>query len=122
MASFSSAPMPASTANWHWKNKNVSPWARTWFEQELTNISVKGDGEEFVSISSVSDVDGDVELGQRKSKYAYFVSYTALWSNWVLNRGYSAVQTNYHIRCQDRIEVEWQDVGREGCFRDSHDS
>ncbi|KZT02340.1 uncharacterized protein LAESUDRAFT_752231 [Laetiporus sulphureus 93-53] len=60
--------MPASTANWHWKNKTVTPWAKAWFERELPTISVKGDGEENVSISKVVDVDGDVELGQRKSK------------------------------------------------------
>ncbi|PSS35611.1 hypothetical protein PHLCEN_2v1434 [Hermanssonia centrifuga] len=59
--------MPATTANWHWKNKNVTPWAKTWFERELTTISVQGDGGE-VSISQVTEVDGDVELGQRKSK------------------------------------------------------
>lgn len=61
--------MPASTANWHWKNKNVTSWAKGWFERELTTVSVKGDGEEEVSISEVVDVDGDAELGQRKSKY-----------------------------------------------------
>ncbi|KAG6335480.1 hypothetical protein ID866_3608 [Astraeus odoratus] len=60
--------MPASTANWHWKNKNVSSWAKTWFERELTAISITGAGSENVCISSVGDVDGDVELGQRKSK------------------------------------------------------
>ncbi|EGN95743.1 hypothetical protein SERLA73DRAFT_60426 [Serpula lacrymans var. lacrymans S7.3] len=61
--------MPASTANWHWKNKNVTPWAKTWFERELTSVTIQGDGsEEKVSITSVIEVDGDVELGQRKSK------------------------------------------------------
>ncbi|KAI0958149.1 hypothetical protein AcW1_006318 [Taiwanofungus camphoratus] len=60
--------MPASTANWHWKNKTVTPWARAWFERELTTISVKGEAGEEVSISKVIDVEGDVELGQRKSK------------------------------------------------------
>jgi len=61
--------MPLSTANWHWKNKNVSPWAKAWFERELTTISIQNEGsEEVVSISNVKDVEGDVELGQRKSK------------------------------------------------------
>ncbi|KAF7793288.1 hypothetical protein EIP86_004399 [Pleurotus ostreatoroseus] len=59
--------MPLSTANWHWKNKNVTPWAKSWFERELPSISVQSDGNE-VSVSEVVDVDGDVELGQRKSK------------------------------------------------------
>ncbi|KAI0784410.1 activator of Hsp90 ATPase [Abortiporus biennis] len=60
--------MPTSTANWHWKNKNITPWAKSWFERELVTVSVKGEGEQEVSISKVVDVDGDVELGQRKSK------------------------------------------------------
>jgi hypothetical protein len=62
--------LPPSTANWHWKNKNVTRWGQSWFERELVTISVTGDKEgEVVSISSVSEVDGDIELGQRKSKY-----------------------------------------------------
>ncbi|KAH9951908.1 activator of Hsp90 ATPase [Amylocystis lapponica] len=60
--------MAPTTANWHWKNKTVTPWAKTWFERELTSINVKGTGSEEVSISKVVEVDGDVELGQRKSK------------------------------------------------------
>ncbi|KAK7057552.1 hypothetical protein R3P38DRAFT_3304025 [Favolaschia claudopus] len=49
-------------------NKNVTRWGKEWFERELTTISITGKGTEVVSISSVTDVDGDVELGQRKSK------------------------------------------------------
>ncbi|KAJ7502957.1 activator of Hsp90 ATPase [Mycena galericulata] len=62
------APLPPSTANWHWKNKNVSRWGKEWFERELTTISIVGTDTEVVGISSVTDVDGDIELGQRKSK------------------------------------------------------
>jgi activator of HSP90 ATPase len=61
--------LPPSTANWHWKNKNITPWGKEWFERELPTLSVAGDNEnEMVSISKVTDVDGDIELGQRKSK------------------------------------------------------
>lgn len=61
-------PMPTSTANWHWKNKTVTPWARAWFERELVTIEVNGDGEEKVGVRGLTEFDGDVELGQRKSK------------------------------------------------------
>jgi activator of HSP90 ATPase len=62
--------LPPSTANWHWKNKNVTGWGQEWFERELTTISIQGDKEgEVISISEVTEVDGDIELGQRKSKY-----------------------------------------------------
>ncbi|KAF8760335.1 Activator of Hsp90 ATPase, N-terminal [Rhizoctonia solani] len=63
----STSNMPTSTANWHWKNKNVTPWAKTWFEQELVTVSHSEGGSE-VKITSVNEVDGDCELGQRKSK------------------------------------------------------
>jgi activator of HSP90 ATPase len=62
--------LPLSTANWHWKNKNVTRWGQEWFKRELTTITIVGDSEpEVVSVSEVTTVEGDVELGQRKSKY-----------------------------------------------------
>jgi len=60
--------MSNSTANWHWKNKNISPWAKQWFQRELTAITITGDGDESVQVTDVKGIDGDVELGQRKSK------------------------------------------------------
>ncbi len=62
-------PMAYSTANWHWKNKTVTPWAREWFERELVTIQVEGSDGAVVSVERVISVDGDVELGRRKSKY-----------------------------------------------------
>ena len=61
--------MAYSTANWHWKNKTVTPWAKEWFERELVTIQVQGDDGAVVSVERVVEVDGDVELGRRKSKY-----------------------------------------------------
>jgi activator of HSP90 ATPase len=67
-------PMAYSTANWHWKNKTVTPWARQWFERELSTIQVEGSDGAVVSVESVVEVDGDVELGRRKSKYVRALS------------------------------------------------
>ncbi|KAF8310566.1 hypothetical protein DL93DRAFT_2062011 [Clavulina sp. PMI_390] len=59
--------MSATTANWHWKSKGVTPWARSWFEQELpTVILTKNDV--TIGVSSLKEMEGDVELGMRKSK------------------------------------------------------
>lgn len=63
------SPMASSTANWHWKNKNVTRWSKEWFERELVTLSVTDNKGQVVSVSDVTDVVGDVELGQRKSKY-----------------------------------------------------
>jgi activator of HSP90 ATPase len=61
--------MAYSTANWHWKNKTVTPWAKEWFESELVTIQVEGSDGAVVSVERVISVDGDVEVGRRKSKY-----------------------------------------------------
>jgi activator of HSP90 ATPase len=61
--------MAYSTANWHWKNKTVTPWAKEWFERELVTIQVEGSDGAVVSVERVISVDGDVEIGRRKSKY-----------------------------------------------------
>jgi activator of HSP90 ATPase len=60
--------MAHSTANWHWKNKNCTSWARSWFQDELVTVSISGEGTEQILVAKVTEVDGDVELGQRKSK------------------------------------------------------
>jgi len=60
--------MAYSTANWHWKNKTVTPWAKEWFERELVTVQVQGEDGAVVFVERVVEVDGDVELGRRKSK------------------------------------------------------
>jgi len=74
--------MSQTTANWHWKNKNIAPWAKQWFQRELVAITITGDGDESVQITDVTEVDGDVELGQRKSKLItiYDVKIELKWS------------------------------------------
>ena len=59
--------LPPSTANWHWKNKNVTKWGSEYFKRELKTVEVS-EGGHIVGVSEVTYVDGDVELGQRKSK------------------------------------------------------
>jgi hypothetical protein len=65
-----SMAMPPSTANWHWKTKHVSPWAKEWFTSELAGVSTK-DENDTITVERVTEVEGDVEIGQRKSKYAW---------------------------------------------------
>ncbi|TFK30275.1 hypothetical protein FA15DRAFT_663667 [Coprinopsis marcescibilis] len=74
--------LPPSTANWHWKNKNVTPWAKDWLKSELSTLSVEGTNSESVSISEVTSVEGDAELGQRKSKLLTIFDCHVI-ANWV---------------------------------------
>ncbi|KAK4212747.1 hypothetical protein QBC37DRAFT_424347 [Rhypophila decipiens] len=53
--------------NWHWVNKDATPWAKQWLEDNLTKIEAK-EGDVAAKISKVISMDGDVEVAQRKGK------------------------------------------------------
>ena len=53
--------------NWHWVNKDVSEWAKEWLQANLTGIRAEK-GDATASITSVSSMDGDVDVSQRKGK------------------------------------------------------
>lgn len=55
--------MAAVSKNWHWRSKGVEAWSKEWFISELTGTTADG-----VTIDGVSEVEGDAELGMRKSK------------------------------------------------------
>jgi len=69
--------MAGRNSLWHWQTKNYLSWARSWFEQELVKCSADG-----VHIDSVRAVDGDCEVGMRKSKLItiYDMRVTTVWS------------------------------------------
>ncbi|KAI5450349.1 Co-chaperone [Naganishia albida] len=54
-------------ATYHWRNKNCYPWSAEWFKQELAGLSAEKDDKK-VEITEVTEVEGDVDLGQRKGK------------------------------------------------------
>ena len=53
--------------NWHWVNKDVSPWARQYLEDNLTIITAE-EGGVSVEVTKVTSMDGDVDVSQRKGK------------------------------------------------------
>jgi len=53
--------MPPSK-NWHWRNARAEAYAKEWLTAEITKLEVEG-----LKVASV-DVEGDCEVGMRKSK------------------------------------------------------
>lgn len=53
--------------NWHWVNKDVSPWAKEYLTKELLQISAEEDGVS-ANVDSLMSMDGDVDVSQRKGK------------------------------------------------------
>jgi activator of HSP90 ATPase len=53
--------------NWHWVNKDVSPWAGEWLEKELIGLEAEDNGV-TAKVDGIASMDGDVDVSQRKGK------------------------------------------------------
>lgn len=53
--------------NWHWVDKNCIDWTRQYFKDKLVGFTLE-DGGQKVEITSVKELEGDVEVCQRKGK------------------------------------------------------
>ncbi|EEA20276.1 Aha1 domain family [Talaromyces marneffei ATCC 18224] len=53
--------------NWHWVNKDVSPWTKTYLQDSLSKISAEENGVS-AKVEKVLSMDGDVDVSQRKGK------------------------------------------------------
>ena len=53
--------------NWHWVNKDVSPWTKDYPGKELVGVSAEKDGNS-AEVSKILSMDGDVDVSQRKGK------------------------------------------------------
>ncbi|EEQ41665.1 hypothetical protein CLUG_05793 [Clavispora lusitaniae ATCC 42720] len=53
--------------NWHWVDKNCMEWAKKYLAEKVGGLSAEENGAQ-VAVSSVSSVEGDVEVCQRKGK------------------------------------------------------
>lgn len=54
--------------NWHWVDKNCIDWSREYFSERLVNLSGSEEEGKKVTLDSLSSVEGDVEVIQRKGK------------------------------------------------------
>lgn len=71
-----SMSMSSGIKNWHWRSKDCRPWATSWFKAELPSASTS-----TTRITSVKDVEGDADVGMRKSKLVtiYDLKVTSVW-------------------------------------------
>lgn len=53
--------------NWHWVDKNCLLWSKDYFKKHLVGLKASNDSKS-AEISSVSSVEGDCEVSQRKGK------------------------------------------------------
>ncbi|KAI8885066.1 hypothetical protein K501DRAFT_284517 [Backusella circina FSU 941] len=66
--------------NWHWVNKDCLPWAKTYFQDQLSGLTAEKNGIK-VKINHLDECTGDVDLNQRKGKILaiYDVALSLSW-------------------------------------------
>ncbi|EGD72387.1 hypothetical protein PTSG_00408 [Salpingoeca rosetta] len=63
-------PDVANVNNWHWTEKNATPWSRQFLQQELNGLEVSSDAG-TVTFSDVQ-VEGEATANNRKAKLIFF--------------------------------------------------
>lgn len=53
--------------NWHWVNKDTSPWAKQWLSDGIKEIKAE-EGGVTAQLDKLISMDGDVDVNQRKGK------------------------------------------------------
>lgn len=54
--------------NWHWVNKDVSPWAKDYLSSQLVGLKAEREDGTSAVVSKILSMDGDVDVSQRKGK------------------------------------------------------
>ena len=54
--------------NWHWVNKDVSPWTKNFLSEALVGLKASKEDGTSAEVSKVLSMDGDVDVSQRKGK------------------------------------------------------
>ena len=80
----------SSIKNWHWRTKSVHSWSQQYFEQHLVGVEAQG-----VSVQPGVELEGDAEVGMRKSKY-----FTPL-ARYRFGSSLRPLQTRHHLRRED---------------------
>lgn len=60
--------MVVNPNNWHWVDKNCIDWAREYFKSKLVKLNTGEHGGKYAEIKSISSIEGDCEVNQRKGK------------------------------------------------------
>ncbi|EGG02040.1 uncharacterized protein MELLADRAFT_44926 [Melampsora larici-populina 98AG31] len=96
--------------NYHWRTKDLSKWAKDWFEEQLVSVSdVPG-----LKIDAPITVEGDCELGMRKAKLItiYDLRLTVRWSSEEETKGtFTIPEVSHDMELNDYIFESVLDSG-----------
>eukprot|EP00127_Corallochytrium_limacisporum_P000978 Clim_evm62s33 gene=Clim_evmTU62s33 len=61
--------------NWHWTEKNCTPWSKSKLKEVLLNISIDKGDSGTAGISTIDSIDGEATANQRKGKLIFFYEF-----------------------------------------------
>lgn len=73
-------PDATNVNNWHWTEKNASPWSQERIKELFNNVDVPSDIAE-ITIKEVDKCDGEASANNRKGKLIFFYEW-ALTIKW----------------------------------------
>ena len=110
-------------SNWHWKEKNCTPWATNFLESSLQNAKLE---QPLYLWITQANVFGDVDINQRKGRLLYFydIKLDLKWEgksvyggdcsgNFVVEEFSSEMDSPSDLQCQFVIEKTVNEISSE---------
>lgn len=74
-------PDATNVNNWHWTEKNATPWSKDRIKSLFNNFPIKHDSKVNCSVVQVDTVDGEATANNRKGKLIFFYEWNVVL-NW----------------------------------------
>ncbi|CAD6196421.1 unnamed protein product [Caenorhabditis auriculariae] len=83
--------------NWHWSEKNATPWSRDRLSQLLQGLVIE-DGSIVIKLDEIKKLEGEATANNRKAKLIFLYE-------WVIEVSYTARVTGTDTEYKGKIEV-----------------
>lgn len=72
-------PDATNVNNWHWTEKNATPWSKERITALFNNFSIKPEGNSvFCRVTKVDKIDGEATANNRKGKLIFFYEWNVV--------------------------------------------
>lgn len=91
-------PDATNVNNWHWTEKNASPWSRDKLTKLLQGLLVEDENVGQCEIKSITTLEGEASANNRKAKLIFFYE-------WNIQAEWEGVLKDHHIRHKGKLDI-----------------
>ncbi|KHJ40936.1 activator of Hsp90 ATPase [Trichuris suis] len=90
-------PDATNVNNWHWTERNATPWSKQRLTELLTGLEVTND-KATCMVTSISKIEGEASANNRKAKLIFLYE-------WAINLDWHGTTDDCGISCDGEVEI-----------------